>query len=810
MKHDVFISFSFEDQSVAEHIVNTLLEQYGIISWICTRAIMGGAHYRSRILEAIKSASVVVFIQSNKAVLSNEIPKEIGLALKAEKTIIPFKIDHSKLIGDLEYELYGIQFIDGTYPEFEDRIRDLARAIYASLGRALPENLLDNINASEYANDRFSLQSHISECSEFFYGREELMSELKNSMRSGKPVFLQGMGGIGKSEMAKQYIKANIDLYDTVVFSKYTGSLASMLADDDIFHVDGIHRKIKQDGQSQTDEEYAHEKLALIKRNTDERTLLIIDNYDVLFDAFLTEITTDRQYHLLFTTRCDQDRKKYCVLKVPEIPSNDALKDIVLSYCNQEYQCIDRNDPAFYELFELTNRHTFTLELISQYMEEHSMELSEIVGRLREKGIAAFQGNSLVHDASFGSCYELIKSLFHMEGLTDNEQLLLRELALMPITGISQSLFRGWCGEEYSCRTGLIKRSWIKFDSRSGLMSFHPIIFEIVREELAPSLQNCIKFLNSFITDLDENKSWNYEYEKKQAYLRCCQSIWEYLGDITKENYSLHFKMAVFMNFADQYTDMLTRWEFLKSACASIYGLDSREAALLYQRIGFLYYYSGKYDEAISLYECYGLDLIRKYRTDFPDAYVHTLCDCANAYYFRFRYSSTPTEGLLSTAENLLDEAQCFIDTCWPEEDKTVLRQLRQALVYNTRVKLLHERNASSVERSYLEKAYSIIRENPLAGPSDLSSVLRNLGKANMQTDPQTAISFLQESVDIYHQQMAYSSSYLDALLSLGSSYSTADNPQMARQYWNEAYRLASQLFVVGHPTLQAIEKLLK
>ena len=32
---------------------------------------------------------------------------------------------------------------------------------------------------------------------------------------------------------------------------------------------------------------------------------------------------------------------------------------------------IDKNDPAFEQLFLMTNRHTFTLELLAKYMEEN-------------------------------------------------------------------------------------------------------------------------------------------------------------------------------------------------------------------------------------------------------------------------------------------------------------------------------------------------------------------------------------------------------------------------------------------------------
>ena len=49
--HDVFISFSFKDQSFAENIVNILSSTYGISCWICTRDIDGGKRYKKLIPE---------------------------------------------------------------------------------------------------------------------------------------------------------------------------------------------------------------------------------------------------------------------------------------------------------------------------------------------------------------------------------------------------------------------------------------------------------------------------------------------------------------------------------------------------------------------------------------------------------------------------------------------------------------------------------------------------------------------------------------------------------------------------------------
>lgn len=134
MKHDVFISFSSKDRSEAEDIVKILNEKYGLTCWICVEDIHGGQRYKRLIPQAIRDSGVVVFIQSKNAIRSKEIPKEIGLAFDEDIDIIPYKIDTASLKGaEIEYDLYGINFIDGTVPTFDQRMEDLVVAVRKAL-----------------------------------------------------------------------------------------------------------------------------------------------------------------------------------------------------------------------------------------------------------------------------------------------------------------------------------------------------------------------------------------------------------------------------------------------------------------------------------------------------------------------------------------------------------------------------------------------------------------------------------------------------------------------------------------------------
>lgn len=143
-KYDAFISFSFKDQNVVENVVNELENKYGISCWTCLEYVKSGQSYKELIPSAIKNSCVTVVFISKDSVTSTEVPKEVGIALKREKTVVPFLLDNSEYQGSLEYDLQNVNYIDATVPSFEERIKDLAKAIcFASNKPFSTDNMLD-------------------------------------------------------------------------------------------------------------------------------------------------------------------------------------------------------------------------------------------------------------------------------------------------------------------------------------------------------------------------------------------------------------------------------------------------------------------------------------------------------------------------------------------------------------------------------------------------------------------------------------------------------------------------------------------
>ena len=220
-KHDVFVSFSFKDQKISEYVVNQLLNRYNIPCWICTSEILAGEHYKSVIVDAIETSKLVLFIQSENSIKSEEVPKEIAIALDKGKTVIPFVIDEAELVGDLEYDLLAVHRVDATKPTMDDRIEELSRQIYAVIDKGTK-------NGAWQRNFRqFKLLSTATITpKKIFLGRDDVLSQIDENFKNGDTVqFLYGIGGIGKTQIAKQYARRHKNDYDTIVYATYNESL---------------------------------------------------------------------------------------------------------------------------------------------------------------------------------------------------------------------------------------------------------------------------------------------------------------------------------------------------------------------------------------------------------------------------------------------------------------------------------------------------------------------------------------------------------------------------------------------------------
>lgn len=109
-----------------------LLNNLSIPYWIDIKGIYSGRNFKEVIVNAISTSEIVLFLSSENSNKSDNVAKEISLADKFNKVIIPVKLDNSPMNPKMEYDLSGIDFVE-LYSFDEKNTSRLASALLAHI-----------------------------------------------------------------------------------------------------------------------------------------------------------------------------------------------------------------------------------------------------------------------------------------------------------------------------------------------------------------------------------------------------------------------------------------------------------------------------------------------------------------------------------------------------------------------------------------------------------------------------------------------------------------------------------------------------
>jgi hypothetical protein len=137
MAHDVFISYSTKDKTVAEALCATL-EAQGVQCWIAPRNITYGSDYGAAIVDGINESRVMVLVFSSNANSSPHIKREVDRAVSKGLTIIPIRIEDVAPSRALEYYISPVHWLDATTPPIESHLHALAEKIQVLLATSEP------------------------------------------------------------------------------------------------------------------------------------------------------------------------------------------------------------------------------------------------------------------------------------------------------------------------------------------------------------------------------------------------------------------------------------------------------------------------------------------------------------------------------------------------------------------------------------------------------------------------------------------------------------------------------------------------
>lgn len=574
------------------------------------------------------------------------------LADDIETNILPLMCDSAMAIQ----EIYKILIQDGTisdqkkeqltqdYPchTSEEQAAFLASVLCFGMERtfvkrnAATKKLLAAGTLSPVISD-FVYNGEVPKACAHFCGRNQELSTLHELISEKRIIFLQGIAGIGKNELAKAYARAYRKDYTNILYLTYSGDLRQDIIDLDF--VDDLPEDTEED---------RFRKHNRFLRSLKEDTLLIIDNFNTTAgkDAFFSVLLKYR-CRILFTTRSRFDN--YASFNLGEISDPDAL----LSLMGYFYSDAKRKQSILKQIIQTVHSHTLAVELSARLLETGILEPQELLARLQveKSALGATDTIDIVKDGQSrkATYYEHIHTLFSLYRLSEEELNIMRGLIFVPVSGVSGRLYANWMKlSDMNRINDLIEKGFVQTQSGRQI-SLHPMIQEVAIDETRPSVNNSAVLLDSLQTicllhghDVTwykplfltiENIIREIADDNTPAYLSFLEDVFPYMekyhytagmeliigklsGLLTDETVGRSTDRAVLLDYraaCEEKTEKAIKLE--KEAIALIPEISEENAHLvsnLYSNLGGLYKKAGKRDLAQQAME-QGLRILEQY-----------------------------------------------------------------------------------------------------------------------------------------------------------------------------------------------------
>ena len=458
------------------------------------------------------------------------------------------------------YDFSGMKWKDARYQPVLFRLmqeffhRTLAATVrrrYASVDEVL-EILEKLIRESDV--ERVFLYHGFAYNTANFVGRENELRQIETIFSSGQQVlFLSGMGGIGKTELAKRYAYLYGEEYRTIVFVPYQGSIVQTVCGEDI-HIHNVHREQSEEGL-ETEEEYFERKLKILKEQTTKDDLIILDNFDVEEDEDL-ERFLECPCRFLITTREDFRDYDFCQIDVQQMEDINDVEALFAVYNPRSYEEEERGQIR--EILKLVEYHTMTVELIAKYLREAEEEPYVLLEKMRMiEGITGTEEVSVKHrkDRKMQNqkVQEHLKALFDLSGFSNVQLELMQSLSLLGYVRIARETFLSYVplAGAKEALDKLIRLGWVEQNRKTDKISLHQIILDLVYHDSKPTAENCPAITEKMTAyarqDLESSAldgvRWQFlKYFMERisgenlAYARLCEA---YCGHIHNEMYYL-------------------------------------------------------------------------------------------------------------------------------------------------------------------------------------------------------------------------------------------------------------------------------
>ena len=570
--------------------------------------------------------------------------------------------------------------------------------------------------------------------------RDVEVGKLAKIVESGKPVFVWGLGGMGKTQVAIQLGKSLQKTRD-VYFIHYTPPMGDSgeAMRETILRAHFAGYKFQGHDNESRDAEFA-ERMDILRREY-AGAVLIIDNFDRPGKS-LADLRAEKAYQeltqcgltLVFTTRSEAPGVEICPL------AEETLLDMI----RPDYMDEDVTEEQLLKLIRAVDGHTMMVDLLGKTLARSRgrvsvADLLEAFGGGLDRETLPVVDNNHNQSAGQKRIYEHMKILFDVSVLAEGQREILRYATLLPEDGLDYGTF--WKVLDAPLQKtldDLVDSGWLQ--CREKRLMIHPVVREVCLGELKPGDENCGNFLN---------RLWNLH------------------------DFNTFYDAEIFTQLAQ---------------CFSL------ASDRLSDRVGDWALYAGRYWSEVGQHQMsltYELRTMEKSELLFPNS--QKLATAYNNVSISFEALGRYSDALRCALKALEIQKQLGGD-----------KNHRLSNAYNSVGCLCGRIGKTKLALRYLGKAETLARKEEPVDYAILATILSNIGYIyDISNEKEMCLQYALKSLEIREQYcMDNHPDLAQAYNNVGCAYMNVGNEELALVYMQKAQKLWETILHPGHSSL--------
>jgi tetratricopeptide (TPR) repeat protein len=630
-------------------------------------------------------------------------------------------------------------------------------------------------------------------------GREAELQHLAEIIaRAQRVVVVNGLGGIGKTTVAKAWFQSAKDRYDHWAWIEAAGNDAQPGAIG-IVETIAWHPALAENlGLAFGEKEEPQARFMAVMnalRKLEGNNLLVIDNAGPEMEqpAIREQLPIPPHWQVLLTSR----RR----LNGYEAAPLDRLKPEHAAALFRQHYTGACTDAELEALLQELDYHTLSLELIAKTLQEHlgSLSLLEMTEKLRRRQLADHELQRRIainHSKEETEVYAHLLVTFQCAGLDEAERLLLARMAALPPAGAYAATdMEEWFRIDPDDRktlhetlSRLERKGWLS-RSPTQRFSLHRMIQQAVMYQLKPGMAELDALVETFTQKLDFDVSTNYTL--LFIWIPYAEQVLAILPEAERgqENVSrLMNSLGSVVEETGQYERARDLLEAALDSDLKNFGAEHPNVAVSQSNLANVYSDLGQYERARDLLEAALESAMKNFGAEHPTVAV-SQSNLANVY---------SDLGQYERARDLLEAAlDSDLKNFGAEHPRVAVRQSNLANVYRNLGQYERARDLLEAALESAMKNFGAEHPTVAVSQSNLALVYQALGQYERARDLlEAALESDLKNFGAEHPNVAVSES------NLANVYSDLGQYERARDLLEAALDSAMKTFGAEHPTV--------